>query len=575
MLLIPTRNHPIRRFARPGSLAAVLSLFALLAFTGGRAQAAVTISFEIKDGDKVSDVVKLTTKAESPDGIDKVEFRVDDQLKYTDTSTPYEYDWDTLADKEGPHTLTATAYDANGQTARAIIKVTVDNELNTGADTLAKRAQDALANKDVEGAKRYSRRALKADPGNLNAARSLAGIYVAGLDYDKAIATLDKANGLDSNSTALNELATYRMRRALQPDMAQKFFSEAQTVSELRRKAGDLLVTDITKKNAGANTPAAHDAVGDALMRAGRFHDAAAEYGKSGTNDETPIPSLNRYGLSLVMDNRPMEALIALHSLQLSKRDDAQTRAVIGLAHLRTQHFTEARDAVKQDLPDHVLASLIVASYADTALSSAASTLAERKAAAVSHKLAIDEANDAVALQPNLGEAQYALSLASSRIEESDTALGKALYLSPFQSGPYLDYATEQAFQKRQDKYDQALNLTDLVLKQEPENAQAKITQALIYVHQKRYTEAQPILADLQKKYPEAPDVLTTIGVFYQAKGNNTSATQFFDAVRKADPKRFNYTFPPTALELLLRLRNLHYRCDYFLTPAALYPATS
>ena len=575
MLNISIWNSPMRRGARPGSLLAALSLFALLAFAGRGAHAAVTITFELKDGAKVSDVVKLTTKADSPDGIDKVEFRIDDQLKYTDTSTPYEYEWDTLADKEGPHTLTATAFDSNGQTARAVIKVTVDNELNVGADTLAKRAQEALANKDVDGAKRFSRRALKADPGNLNAARSLAGIYVAVSDYDKAIATLDKANGLDNNAEAMTELATYRMRRALQPDMAPKFFSEAQTVSDLRRKAGDLIVADITKKSAGENTPAAHDAIGDALMRAGRFHEAAAEYSKSGTTDQTPIASINRYGLALVLDNRPLEAIAAIRNLQLGKRDDAQSRAVVGLAHLRMQHFAEARDTVKQDLPDHVLAALIVASYADTALSSASTNPEEHKAALAAHKLAIAEATDAVALQPNLGEAQYALALASTKIEEADTALNKALYLSPFQSGPYLDYATAQTFQKRQDRYDQALNLTDLVLKQEPENVQAKLTQALIYVHQKRFTEAQPLLADLQKKHPEAPDVLTTIGVFYQAKGNNSNAGQFFDAVRKADPKRFNYTNPPSSMDLLLRLRTLHYRSDFFLTPAALYPATS
>ena len=575
MLISSIRTCALCRFGRPHLLLTLLALLGLSAFTGSRVRADVKVSFEQKDGDKVSDVVKLVAKAESSAGIDKVEFRIDDQLKYTDTSTPYEYDWDTLADKEGQHTLTATAFDSDGQTARATIKLTVDNELNVGADTLAKRAQEALANKDVEGAKKFSRRALKADPGNLNAARSLAGIYIAGQDYDKAIATLDKATGLDNDATAMTDLASYRMRRALQPDYAPKFFSEAQTAAELRRKAGDLLVADIAKKNAGTDTPAAHDAIGDAMMRAGRFHDAAAEYSKSGTGDATPIPSINRYGLALVMDNRPLDAITALRNLQLGKRDDAQSRAIIGLAHLRMQHFAEARDAVKQDLPDHVLASLIVASYADTALSGAYNTPAERKLAVTARKLAIDEATDAVALQPNLAETQYAFAIASTKTEESDAALSKALYISPFETGPYLDYATEQVFQKRQDRYDQALNLTDLVLKQEPENVQAKLTQALIYIYQKRYTEAQPLLADLQKKYPDSPDVLTTIGVFYQAKGNNANAGQFFEAVRKADQKRFNYTIPPTALELLLRLRALHYRADFFLTPAALYPATS
>ena len=416
--------------SRSRAFLCALTLCALLILAGHRAHAAVTVSFEQKDGDKVADIVKIAVKPESPDGIDKVEFRVDDKLRLTGTSVPYVFEWDTLAEKEGMHTLTATAFDSNGQTARASIMLTVDNELTTGADALAQKAENALAAKDLAAAKRYSRRALKADPGNLNAARSLASIYITDNDYDKAIETLDKANGLDANGPALLELSSYRMRRALIPANAAKFFGEAQVINELRHKAADINVADVQKTNAGMETPAAHAAIGDALMNAGRYHEAVSEYVKAGLGDDTPVTNINRYTLALVMDNRPLDAQAALQNLRLGKREDAQSRAVLGLIFLRQQKFKEAREAVAQDLSDHVLASLIVAAYADGVMGN--------------HKLGAGEASDAIALAPTLGEAQYALSIATTKVDDADIALNKALALSPFQSGPYLDYASQQ-----------------------------------------------------------------------------------------------------------------------------------
>lgn len=550
--------------ARPGSLSlartlfAALLLIAFLALTGAGARAAVKITFEQKDGDKISDVTKIVVKAESGDGIDKVEFRIDDKLRYTGKSIPYIYEWDTLTDKEGAHMLTATAFDSSGQTARTSISLTIDNELSTGADALAQKAQDALAAKDIPTARRYSRRALKADPGNLSAARALAGIYVTGNDYDKAIDILDKASGLDANSAAMTELATYRIRRALMPANAAKFFGEALTVTELRRKAGDLALTDLMKQSAGANTPAAHNAIGDALLNAGRVHEAVLEYAKPGLGDDIPVATIDRYALALTLDDRPLEAEAIIKNVQLGKRADSATRAVLGLAYLRQQKFLEARNVVKQDLPDHVLAALIVASYADNALGN--------------RKLATDEANDAVGLAPALGEAQYALAISTTKVDVAGEALNKALTLSPFQSGPYLEYTTDQLLSKRLDRFEQALNVTDMVLKFEPENVQAKIVQSLVYTQQKRYKDATPMLQDLQKKNPLAPDVFMTIGAFYQAQSNNVKATPFFDAARKSDPGRFNYTSPPTTMELMYKLKRFHYRADFYLTPSALFP---
>src|SRR5262249_8495207 len=109
-------NRPCMGLRTTSVVSAALSmLIACLAFPACAA-AATKVQFELKDGATVSDIVTVVVKVTGADdvGIDRVEFLVDDQLKATDSSVPYSFDWDTLADTEGKHTITATAFDAQG-----------------------------------------------------------------------------------------------------------------------------------------------------------------------------------------------------------------------------------------------------------------------------------------------------------------------------------------------------------------------------------------------------------------------------------------------------------------------------
>src|SRR5207237_1089422 len=123
--------------------------------------------------------------------VQKVEFAVDGEVKSTDTSVPYTFDWDTLAGAEGPHTLTATAYDEKDNKKSAKVTVTVDNELGKGADYHAEQSLARLKENDVEGATRYARRALKIQPDNLKAARALAGIHRQRGELAQALAVME------------------------------------------------------------------------------------------------------------------------------------------------------------------------------------------------------------------------------------------------------------------------------------------------------------------------------------------------------------------------------------------------
>jgi hypothetical protein len=60
-----------------------------------------------EEGEVVSGIVLITTETE---GIDTVEFYIDGVLKYTDTSDPFGYSWNTLPYLNGLHTISVRGY---------------------------------------------------------------------------------------------------------------------------------------------------------------------------------------------------------------------------------------------------------------------------------------------------------------------------------------------------------------------------------------------------------------------------------------------------------------------------------
>ena len=540
---------------RRNGVAIALSLAALLASTAV-SLADIAIKASPTEGDKVADIAKVTAKVDSTDGVDKVEFRIDDELRYTDTSTPYSYDWDTIADKEGKHTVTITAFDSNGATKRFTLNLEVDNDLSLGAEALASKAKEALSERKYDSAILYGRRALKAEPGNIVGSRAIAGVYGMRHEWGKAIATLDKAMGLDVSASALSELASYRVQRALEPDNAANFFGELSAANELRHKAADLAVQD-TKKSSVGNS----EAIGDSLLAAGRVREAVAEYGKAAMKMDAPLSATNRLALGYALADQPQEALGLLRPLQRNKKDDAASRAIIGLALLRLMQFAEARQAVQPDLADQKPASLIVAAFADNALGKS------REAAAF--------AKDAVALVPTAAEAHYAYALSAPNLKDQEREINLAISYNGFQSGPYLDYAVRTALSKRTDRYEQALNLTDLALKNDPDNLNARLVQAQLYLFLKKIPDAETVLGQLNRMRGAAlnPDYQLTLASYWDIKGNGNKVNISLAEAKRLDAARFERRGSTPPMQLLIELnRKMFYRSGYFLMPTTLFP---
>lgn len=91
----------------------------------------VTTVTEPADVSTVKGTVAVKATATDESGISKVEFYVQDVLKSTDTSAPYEYSWNTTSAADGTYTVMAKSYDTVGNTSFDANSVTVKNSVAT------------------------------------------------------------------------------------------------------------------------------------------------------------------------------------------------------------------------------------------------------------------------------------------------------------------------------------------------------------------------------------------------------------------------------------------------------------
>lgn len=83
-------------------------------------------------GSTVSGTITVTASASDDVGVAKVELYVDGALLGTDTSSPYEFSWNTTTVADGSHTLQSKAYDAAGNVgSSSSVSVTVSNSTST------------------------------------------------------------------------------------------------------------------------------------------------------------------------------------------------------------------------------------------------------------------------------------------------------------------------------------------------------------------------------------------------------------------------------------------------------------
>jgi hypothetical protein len=86
----------------------------------------VTITAPAK-ASTVTGTVNVDANATDNTAVTKVEFKIDSDQPTTDTTAPYSFSWNSASVANGTHTITATAFDAAGNSTPTSIQVTVQN----------------------------------------------------------------------------------------------------------------------------------------------------------------------------------------------------------------------------------------------------------------------------------------------------------------------------------------------------------------------------------------------------------------------------------------------------------------
>lgn len=193
----------------------IFGVFVATLMLGAWAHAAVKLTLNVKDGDVVSGDFTFKVKVESEQLVTQVEFYVGDDLRESDSSTPYEFKLDTLSENEGDLKVTFAAYTSEGDNAKKSVTVRIDNGVSAGSPALTSKATEALSNSKWDEAILYARAALKAKAGDPGAQLVLARAYYGKNVLDSAQKYCEDVLTTEPNNVqALNLLSAISLQKA-------------------------------------------------------------------------------------------------------------------------------------------------------------------------------------------------------------------------------------------------------------------------------------------------------------------------------------------------------------------------
>ncbi len=519
-------------------------LLAVLLSVPAASFAAMKVSFDLKNGSHVADVANIVVQVTGSADVDQVQFYVDDVLTATIPGVPYQFGWDTIKTAEGNHVLKAIATDDSGNTASATITLVVDNDLTLGGAALAQRAVNSLQQGDLDGARRWARRAVKADAGQLDALMVLANLDARGHNYTRAVSRLNGAHGLATNADALAALAGYMVHDALLPANLQTFVTTVKSATQMLQQAADLRIA--------AASPGS-ESIGDDYLNSGRPAQAIEAYKKVSASDLPPLELAVKIALAEVLNHQYIPARTLMDNERNHKQDDSALRAVYGLCLLRQHHVRQAASMVAADAGKSVPASQVIASYAAMQLGHV--------------QQANDMASAAVAAVPESGDANFALAMGASLGIIRQQSLPMAIVGDPLQAGPYLIFAAQAALLSGQQQPAVAEQIAKFSRSLDPGALSPRLLEGLLALVQNHLNTGKSLLNATSLSFPAMPDLYLAMSAYCDAAQLAAASTQFLDKAAKLDRATFDMQLPPNpAKAIRILFLEKHYRPGFFLT---------
>lgn len=234
------------------TLVAAIMMLAVVAPGAATAQAKVEVNVNARDGETITGSRQFRVTVNSRNTITQVEFYVGTDLRQNDTSTPYEFAFDSLAENDGPIRFTFKAYTTEGESGEKSVRLVINNGLSEGAPFHIERAEGLLAEGKWDEAIIAGKVALRIDENSVPARIALARANLGKGVLDEAQKFAEDAIAADDkNIAAYNLLSTIHLRRATRSfvteggDRRAMSDSIAQSMRlgiEARKKAVDLAI---------------------------------------------------------------------------------------------------------------------------------------------------------------------------------------------------------------------------------------------------------------------------------------------------------------------------------------------
>lgn len=491
-------------------------LAAALPNPGSPAQAGLQINVDAKNGDTIGGVRDFRVTVASQDAINQVEFYVGDELKQTETSTPYVFPLDTIDQPDGDVTVRFKAYSVQSKTAESTFTFHIDNMKSKGADFHVQAAQDDLSVSKFKEAATEGRIALKIDSMSEGAKIVLARANLGLKALDRAQKYAEDATTQDpKNVEALQILAAVDVRRAF-----NTFANQDSEKGEVVNNIGEALKAaakaqkdslDLQVDALGTATDANVLQVADAANLAERYSLTISILQHRLENEPQNVKFVDRMAYAQMRSGRFQDGLNTLALAQGHGTLDAYGDAILAVILLQVGKTTEADQALKNGIeadPDNLGIRTAQAFFA----------LKESKTAVLA-SAATDLAKD----QSQRVSVNYFLMCLydrQQRFSEARKAFEKGVLAQPAYPDIYIEQANNSLglnFSKR--TYD-----TDA----QKRDAQAQKDQGLALA--KMYFETALI------SRPEASDALAGMAVLSLIQKDNANAVKYAEASRDASP---------------------------------------
>jgi len=516
------------------------------------ALAKIDIVSSIKSGDKIAGKVEVKVTVTADSTVNSVEFYVNDELRHTDTSTPYQYTLDTLPEKEGALKLTVGAYTSAGESKKLELALIVDNGVSLGAKYHVDNAIKFLQVSKWDEALQAARVALKADENSADAKVAMARAYMGKEEFDKAQQWAEDAM-ITAPSVQVHELlavinadrAFTIISRSGERGDALKNIVQAMKAAVVQKKAS----VDLQIKEAGPITDANRLQVVDLLLQK-HDYSAARRHLLERFNEGSPDLKIgNRLIYATFRSGRIDEAFRLVELMRKKEVMDSTTYALDAALRAYYRHWDLAEAAIKDGGFDDANNPALISAAAYVALMQG-----DKAAAGSQVRRMLDKSvNDSAALY-----FMQTLMFFTGQYSEARNYFHKTIVKDPLTFESFIERGYEalaivqnppEGFEK--DKpivLEQALSFFELAAEVKPDAAAALNGIALAKLYQGKSAEALAMAKAAVAAGPEFPWAHYTLAAAFNATGDYRAAIKEVDAGGRLDPHILRgRTVPTTA----------------------------